>query len=188
MKCMTAPMSIVLLLFSFCSFAQLSSEPISIISNSEIEANQSIIKHTENSQNYTTLLAALKATNLEDILSYDGPFTIFAPSDAAFKKLSKHRLAELLHPDNKKELHALVTYHIVAGNFSASKILKAMSRGNGKASFTTVQGDTLTATMQGIDIILTDRYGHTAKIIKADSNQCNGIVHEIDSVIRPSKI
>jgi len=185
---MTAPMSIVVLLFSFSSFAQLNSESVSIISNSEIDDTQSIVKHTENSQNHKTLLQVIKATDLEDTLSYDGPFTVFAPSDAAFNRLSKYKLAELLHPENKKELQALMTYHIVAGNFSASKILRAMSRGNGKASFTTVQGDELTASMQGIDIILTDKYGNKAKITTADSNHCNGVVHEIDSVIRPSKI
>lgn len=188
MKCMTAPVSIVLLLFSFSSFAQLSSESVPVVSNSEIESNQSIVKHTENSKNHKTLLAAIKAADLEDILSYDGPFTVFAPSDTAFRKLSKYKLAELLHPENKKELQALMTYHIVAGNFSASKILKAMCQGEGKASFTTVQGDELVATMQGTDIILTDNNGNIAKITTADSNQCNGVVHEIDSVFRPSKI
>lgn len=150
----------------------------------DMDPEKSIIKNTESSKNYTKLLEVMKASNLEEILSYSGPFTVFAPSDRAFKKMSQTRLTALLDPKNKKELHAFMTYHIVAGNFSASKILKAMCRGEGKASFTTVQGDKLIASMDGVDIILTDNLGNTAKIIVADSNQCNGVIHEIDTVFQ----
>lgn len=130
----------------------------------------------------------MRATELDDILGFDGPYTVFAPSDGAFEKFSTIEIAELLKPENKKKLHELVTYHIVAGKLSASKILKAMCRGNGKATFTTVQGQEITATMNGIDIVLTDCLGNQAKITLADSDQCNGVIHEIDSVILPRKI
>jgi len=186
MKCKACLLPITLLFFTLNTIAQ-NSTSISAIS-SEMDPDKSILKNTETSKNHKTLLAVLKATDLEDVLSYDGPFTVFAPSDLAFEKLSKKTIAELLHPNNKKELQALMRYHIVAGNFSASKILMAMCRGEGKASFTTVQGDELVASMQGVDIILTDNFGNTAKITTADSNQCNGVIHEIDSVIRPNKL
>ncbi len=153
-----------------------------------MDPEKSIISNTKNSENHQTLLAAVKAADLEEVLESKGPFTVFAPSDIAFDKLSEARLANLLRPENKKELHSLLTYHIVAGNLSASTILKAMCRGKGKASFTTVQGDELTATMSGIDIILTDSNGNTARITTADSNQRNGVIHEIDSVILPAKL
>ncbi|VAW12488.1 hypothetical protein MNBD_BACTEROID03-1481 [hydrothermal vent metagenome] len=153
-----------------------------------MDSNKSIVKNTENSENHKTLLAVMRASDLEEVLGYDGPFTLFAPTDKAFDKLSDATMDELLDPRNKKKLYALMTYHIVAGNFSASKILKAMCRGNGKAVFTTVNGNELTATMNGVDIIITDSFGNTAKIISADANQCNGVIHEIDSVIRPSRL
>lgn len=186
MKFKACLLPITLLFFTFSSRAQnaISSSVIS----TEMDPKKSILKNTETSENHKTLLAVLKAADLEDVLSQDGPFTVFAPSDLAFEKLSKKTVAALLHPNNKKELQALMRYHIIAGNFSASKILMAMCRGEGKASFTTVQGDELTATMQGVDIILTDNLGNTAKITTADSNQSNGVIHEIDSVIRPSKL
>lgn len=189
MKCKAFPLSLFFLLYTFSIVAQTSKHSSDFgLVNSGMDPDQSILKNTESAQNYKTLLAAMRAADLEEVLGYDGPFTVFAPSDRAFEKLSPEKIAELLLPENKKELQALMTYHIVAGNFSASKILKAMCRGAGKASFTTVQGDEVTATMNGVDIILTDNMGNSARITTADSNQCNGVIHEIDSVIRPGKI
>lgn len=185
MKFKTCLLSFSLLCFSLNMIAQ---RDYDRETSSKMDPEKSIIKNTKTSENHKTLLAAMKAADLEEILDYAGPFTVFAPSDLAFEKLPKEKVAELLSPNNKKELKALLTYHIVAGNFSASKILKAMCRGNGKASFTTVQGDELTFTMEGVDIILTDNLGNKAKITTADANQCNGVIHQIDSVIRPAKL
>jgi uncharacterized surface protein with fasciclin (FAS1) repeats len=147
----------------------------------------SIIQHTEASQDHNTLLAAVKAADLEHTLNSDGPFTVFAPSDLAFKKLSPETIQSLLLPENKKELQSVLTYHIVAGNLTASDILRAMCRGSGSATFTTVQGNEIIATMDGIDIVLTDCFGNTARITTADMNQCNGVIHVIDSVILPKQ-
>lgn len=185
MKCKACLLPFTVLFFTLSSLAQ--STTTDWGASSQMNTEKSILKNTETSENHKMLLAAMKAAGLEDILSYSGPFTVFAPSDLAFKKLSKSTLTALLDPSNKKEVQALMRYHIVAGNFSASRILKAMCSGEGKASFTTVQGDKLVATMDGVDIVLTDSFGNTAKITVADSNQCNGVIHEIDSVIRPSK-
>lgn len=150
--------------------------------------DNTIIESTEGSENHKTLYAAVRAADLEETLESDGPFTVFAPSDFAFKKLSKDKIAALLRPENKKELKAVLSYHIVAGNLTASKILKAMCRGAGTATFTTIQGDEISASMDGIDIVLTDRNGNSAKITTADANQCNGVIHVIDSVIMPKPI
>ena len=182
----TFPLSLIALLFSLTTIAQ--NAHSSTYLEATMDADASIISHTESSKTHKTLLAAMKAADLDKILGFDGPFTVFAPSDLAFEKLPSSTVAELLKPSNKKKVKALMTYHIIAGNFSASKILKAMCQGSGTASFTTVNGDELIATMQGVDIIIADKLGNRAKITAADSNQCNGVVHEIDTVIRPSKL
>jgi len=174
------------LLFVFSLHAQLALPESTSIAGMDPE--QSILKNTETSHKHTTLLAAMRAAELEEVLGNDGPFTVFAPSDRAFENFSQEHIESLLKPENKKQLKALMTYHMIAGDFSASKILRAMCRGEGKAIFTTVQGDELTATMNGVDIILTDNLGNSAKIVAADSTQCNGVIHEIDAVISPSKL
>jgi len=132
------------------------------------------------------LLAAVKAVNLDEILVEAGPFTVFAPSDAAFDKYANGNMEELLIYGNKSELKSLVSYYIVAGQFTASQILKSLSRGNGRTSFTTIHGKKLLAHMEGTDIVLTDPMGNTAKITSADLSLDNGVVHEIDRVILPS--
>ncbi|MGI9546942.1 MAG: fasciclin domain-containing protein [Flavobacteriaceae bacterium] len=148
----------------------------------------SIIHSTRNSTDHTTLSEAVIAAELDAVLDSDGPFTIFAPSDQAFEKLSKEKIKDLMLPQNKSKLQSLLTYHMIAGYLSASKILKEMCRGEGVATFRTVQGNVLTATMDGIDIVLSDSFGNKAKITNADSNQCNGVIHVIDSVVLPKKI
>ena len=189
MKSKTVFMSLCLFLFTFSVCAQTNKKKNSrLVSNVKMNPKYTISQNTEDSKNYRTLSAAMRAADLEDVLAHTGPFTVFAPSDAAFEKLSSEKITALLLPENKKKLQALMGYHIVAGNFSASNILKAMCRGAGQASFTTVQGDEITVTMDGVDIIITDNMGNTARITTADSNQSNGVIHEIDSVIRPAKI
>ena len=187
MKCYVPQVALLTLFLTFFASAQ------DRFSNSDskflkMDFEKSIIANTKNSVNHQTLLAAMKAADLADLLGYDGPFTVFAPSDLAFENLFASKESKLFRPENKKELQAILRYHIIAGEFSASKILKAMCRGEGKATFITVQGEEITATMQGIDIVLTDPFGNSAKITVADANQCNGIIHEIDSVILPKKI
>ncbi len=147
-----------------------------------------IIHSTRNSTKHTTLSTAIIAAELDDILNSDGPFTVFAPSDEAFNKLSQEEINTLFLPGNKDKLQSLLAYHMIAGHLSASKILKAMCRGEGVATFTTVQGKKLTATMDGIDLVLTDDFGNKARIMVADENQCNGVIHVIDSVVLPKKL
>ncbi len=143
------------------------------------------IKEAIATDNHKTLLAAYNATDLNDLLEESGPFTIFAPSDNAFSKLPKTKLEAILNTDNKNQLKSVLKYYIVPGRLTASNILRALCRGKGKTTFTTIQGDKITATMRGIDIILTDSLGNSAMITVADSSRGNGVMHEIDSVILP---
>ncbi|MEP0133865.1 MAG: fasciclin domain-containing protein [Eudoraea sp.] len=183
MKLLATPLSLLALLTSFATFSQTS---LASVNNDLLK--KTIIRSTEESQIHKMLLVAVKAADLEETLASDGPFTVFAPSDGAFEKMSADKIASLLRPENKRALQSLVTYHIVAGNFTASKILKAMCRGKGSASLTTVQGNELLATMDGLDIILTDCFGNIARITSADANQSNGVIHVIDSVILPNQL
>lgn len=150
-------------------------------------AKSTIAEKTATSEHYRTLFAAVQAADLEDVLDMKGPFTFFAPSESAFNKLSRTELLDLFKEENKSKLKAILTYHLVAGNYSASNILKAMCRGGGQASFTTIHGNKIIATMSGLDIILTDNLGNRAIITNADATQSNGVIHQIDKVIRPSR-
>ncbi|MEM9076620.1 MAG: fasciclin domain-containing protein [Bacteroidota bacterium] len=147
-----------------------------------------LIQTTPTSSNHSLLMAAVEATEINEILEESGPFTVFAPSNAAFKRFSSDKLEKLMTSSDKSALKSLVSYHIVAGKLTASRILKALCRGNGKASFTTIQGKKLHAHMDGYDIVLTDPLGNTARITQADVSQRNGVVHEIDSVIVPTQM
>ena len=134
---------------------------------------------------YHTLMQAFQAAELQEILNDRGPFTVFAPSDAAFEKMESDGMGELLKPENRSDLRAVLTYHIVAGELTASRILRALCRGEGAARFTTVQGEELLATLEGSDIILTDCSGKKARIVNADFGRKNLVFHEIDAVILP---
>lgn len=182
MKFLATPLSLIALLSSFIGFSQ---TPLSAVNNDLLE--KTIVRSTEESKTHKMLHAAVKAADLEETLASDGPFTVFAPSDKAFEKMSGNKIEALLKPENKRALQSFVTYHIVAGNLTASEILRAMCRGKGVASFTTIQGNELLATMDGLDIILTDCFGNSARITSADANQSNGVIHFIDSVILPNQ-
>lgn len=183
MKFLAAPLSLFALMVSSTTFSQ-----TSLVSTNNEHLRKTIIRSTEESQIHKMLLTALKAADLEETLAGEGPFTVFAPSDGAFEKMSSGKITELLRPENKRALQSFVTYHIVAGKLTASKILKAMCSGKGTASLTTVQGNELLATMDGVDIVLTDCFGNIARITSADFNQSNGVIHVIDSVVIPNQL
>ncbi len=178
-------LTLALLCFNLVCMAQgqgLSAIPTGLY----FSAKKTIAEKTMKSDQYRTLYAALKATDLEEVLDMDGPFTFFAPTDNAFGQFAPEELNSLFKEENKAKLKSLLSYHLVAGHISASKILKALCRGGGKASFTTIQGKKVTATMNGLDIVLTDSLGNKAIITEADNNQSNGVIHQIDRVILPS--
>lgn len=136
----------------------------------------------------SVLFNAIKKAEMEEIFEMKGPFTVFAPTNEAFSKISKKEWQRLLQAENRKELKGVLTYHVVAGNLTASKILRALCRGEGQTSFTTIQGEKISVTMQGTDIILSDCIGNQAKIIAADSEQSNGVIHQIDNVVLPADL
>ncbi len=148
-------------------------------------ADKNIVENASNSKDHTTLVAAVKAADLVTTLSGTGPFTVFAPTNAAFEKLPAGTVDTLLKPENKKTLTDVLTYHVVSGKQDAASIVKAIEAGNGKATFKTVQGAELTASLEGKDVILTDGKGGKSKVTIADVMQSNGVIHVIDSVVQP---
>ena len=147
--------------------------------------SKNIVENAVNSKDHTTLVAAVKAADLVETLSGKGPFTVFAPTNAAFDKLPKGTVETLLKPENKEMLQTILKYHVAAGKWSAKDIIDAIKKGNGKYSFKTVSGGTLTAWMKGKDVYITDENGNSAKVTIADVNQKNGVIHVIDAVVTP---
>jgi uncharacterized surface protein with fasciclin (FAS1) repeats len=147
---------------------------------------KTIVENAVNSQDHTTLVAAVKAAGLVETLQSAGPFTVFAPTNAAFNKLPPGTVDTLVMPANKATLTKLLTYHVVAGKMSATDIVAAIKAGGGKATLTTVQGEKLTATLQGDAVIVTDAKGGMSKVTIADVNQSNGVIHVVDTVLMPA--
>jgi uncharacterized surface protein with fasciclin (FAS1) repeats len=147
---------------------------------------KNIVENAVNSKDHTTLVAAVKAAGLVDTLESAGPFTVFAPTNEAFAKLPAGTVDTLLKPENKDQLKKILTYHVVSGKMSAKDIEKAIKDGGGKATLTTVEGGTLTATKVGGKIVLTDEKGGMATVTIANVYQSNGVIHVIDSVLLPN--
>ncbi len=146
-----------------------------------------IVDNAVKSENHTTLVAAVKAAGLVDTLKSKGPFTVFAPVNDAFENLPAGTVETLLKPENKATLTKVLTYHVVAGNFDAATIMKAIKKGNGKATLKTVSGGTLTAMMNGpMNVVVMDEKGNTANISTYDVVQSNGVIHVIDTVLMPN--
>lgn len=149
----------------------------------EMYPSKNIVENAVNSKDHTTLVAAVKAADLVETLQGDGPFTVFAPTNAAFEKLPAGTVETLLKPENKAMLQGVLTYHVLSGKYNSSDIVKAIKKGNGEATFTTVSGGTLTAMLKGDTLMLTDEKGGKAKVTIADVNQSNGIIHVIDTMV-----
>ena len=148
---------------------------------------KNIVENAVNSKDHTTLVAAVKAAGLVETLQSAGPFTVFAPTNAAFDKLPMGTVETLLKPENLKTLQTILTYHVVAGKMNGMDVTKAIKAGNGKAMLKTVSGGTLTAWMQGKDLYITNESGNKAKVTIADVNQSNGVIHVIDTVLLPKQ-
>lgn len=148
--------------------------------------NKNIVENAVNSKDHTTLVAAVKAAGLVETLQGKGPFTVFAPTNSAFDMLPAGTVQMVLKPENKALLTKVLTYHVVAGNMDAKKLMKAIKKGKGKAMLTTVSGDTLTASMSGNSIMLMDEKGGTAMVTISNVRQSNGVIHVIDHVLMPS--
>lgn len=137
------------------------------------------------SADHTTLVTAVKAADLVTTLKGKGPFTVFAPTNAAFNKLPAGTVDSLLKPENKAQLAKILTYHVVSGNVDAAGVVAAIKSGNGKAELTTVSGGKLTASMDMDKVKLTDESGNSGFVTTADLKGSNGVVHVIDGVLLP---
>lgn len=136
-------------------------------------------------ENFSTLVAAVKAAGLVETLSGTGPFTVFAPTNDAFAKLPKGTVASLLKPESKGTLISILTYHVVSGKFDAAAVVGAIKANSGKFEVATVQGGKLVASLDGANVILTDEKGNKSTVVIADVAASNGIIHAIDSVVMP---
>lgn len=156
-----------------------------IVGGAPMYPSKNIVENAVNSKDHTTLVAAVKAAGLVETLQSAGPFTVFAPTNAAFEKLPAGTVESLVKPENKATLTTILTYHVVAGKLNAKDIAKAIKKGKGTATLTTVQGGKIWLMMRGTDLIIKDEKGGTAKVTIADVNQSNGVIHVIDTVVMP---
>ena len=145
-----------------------------------------IVDNAVNSADHTTLVAAVKAADLVSTLKSKGPFTVFAPTNAAFDKLPAGTVEMLVKPENKAMLTKILTYHVVAGNYDGSKLMKLIKKGGGTARLRTVSGGTLKAMMNGDTVVLRDEKGNTSNVTIANVRQSNGVIHVIDTVLMPN--
>jgi uncharacterized surface protein with fasciclin (FAS1) repeats len=146
---------------------------------------QNIVGVAAGSPDHTTLVAAVKAAGLVETLQGEGPFTVFAPTNAAFDKLPAGTVATLLKPENKGQLTGVLTYHVVAGKLNAKAVLAAIKAGGGKAVLTTVGGGSLTASIENGKVILTDAKGGKSTVTVTNLDATNGVIHVIDTVLLP---
>ncbi|HXI00928.1 MAG TPA: fasciclin domain-containing protein [Sphingobacteriaceae bacterium] len=144
-----------------------------------------IVDNAVNSKDHTTLVAAVQAAGLVETLKSAGPFTVFAPTNAAFNKLPAGTVETLVRPENKATLTKILTYHVLSGTYSYKAIKRAIKAGKGTAQFTTVSGGKLWAMMKDKKIMLKDENGGMAWVTIADVFQKNGVIHEINAVVTP---
>ena len=147
--------------------------------------SKDIIDNAVNSKDHTTLVAAVKAAGLVETLKGAGPFTVFAPTNAAFDKLPAGTVDMLLKPENKSKLKTLLTYHVVAGMHDSNELMMKAREGKGKSELKTVSGDSLWVVWQDNTLWLRDEKGMNAAITIADVRQSNGVIHVIDTVVMP---
>lgn len=146
---------------------------------------KNIVENAVNSADHTTLVAAVKAAGLVDTLASEGPFTVFAPTNAAFGKLPDGTVDTLLKPKNKDTLTKVLTAHVVAGKISSTDLVAKIKAHGGNFNFKTVSGDALTARLDGGHVYIFDESGGAALVTIADVNQSNGVIHVVNDVLLP---
>ena len=148
-------------------------------------SSQTIVDTAVSNKSFSTLVTALKAANLVGALSGEGPFTVFAPNNAAFAKIDSKTLSSLLEPTNVKALSNILTYHVVSGKLLAADVAKALKAGEGKAKLKSLNGQELTAISKYEKIYLIDAKGGMSEIIATDVIGTNGVIHVVDTVVMP---
>ncbi|WP_435416954.1 fasciclin domain-containing protein [Parerythrobacter aurantius] len=151
----------------------------------EAEAPGSIVAVAQGNPDFSTLVTAVTAAELGQTLAGPGPFTVFAPTNAAFEKLPDGTLETLTAPEGKEQLTGILTYHVVEGETNAAALTKAIADNGGSYELTTVNGGKLTATLDGDKVVLTDAKGGKATVTATDVDAANGVIHVIDTVVMP---
>ena len=158
-----------------------------MVFNSQAQmSKQTVVDIAASNDNFSTLVTAVKAAELAGALSGEGPFTVFAPTNAAFGKIDGKTLNSLLEPENKKTLQSILTYHVIAGNLQAKDVVAALKKGKGKASVKTLNGQEITVLQKDGKIWLKDAKGNYSEIVKTDIMGSNGVIHVIDTVVMPN--
>ena len=171
--------------FSGNMAAQSMKEKTVMVGGAAMYPSKNIVENAINSKDHTTLVAAVKAAGLVETLQSKGPFTVLAPTNEAFAKLPKGTVENLVKPENKATLTKILTYHVLAGKYSAKQIWAAVKAGNGKAMMKTVEGENVTFWTKGKDLYIKDEKGNDSKVAISDVNQSNGVIHVIDTVLMP---
>ena len=164
----------------------MSGGPSVMVGGAAMFPNKDIIDNAVNSKDHTTLVAAVKAAGLVETLKTPGPFTVFAPTNAAFAALPAGTVETLLKPENKATLTKILTAHVVSGRLDAAALSQRVMAGNGRASLTTVSGDSLVVTTSGSNVMVTDEKGGTAMVTIANVYQSNGVIHVVNKVLLPN--
>ena len=158
-----------------------------MVGGAPMYASKTIVENAVNSKDHSTLVAAVKAADLVGALSGPGPFTVFAPTNAAFAKLPPGTVEQLTQPMMKPQLTAILTYHVVPGRMTSADLMRAIKQGGGEAELKTVQGGTPTAIpgRSGKSMFLTNAKGNTVRVTTANVMQSNGVIHVVDGVLMP---
>ncbi len=185
MKFTFKPLKWIVVASLFIAAANVNAQTSVMVGGAEMYSTKDIIDNAVNSKDHTTLVAAVKAAGLVETLKSAGPFTVFAPTNAAFNKLPAGTVESLLKPEAKAKLTAILTYHVVAGHIDSKSLLKLIKDNGGSFKAKTVQGGELTFTKKGKKIIMKDANGGKATVTIADVFQKNGVIHVINSVVTP---
>jgi uncharacterized surface protein with fasciclin (FAS1) repeats len=164
------------------SFAK---EMTKMVGGAAMYPSKNIVQNAVNSKDHTTLVAAVKAAGLVPTLESNGPFTVFAPTNEAFKKLPEGTVQTLLKPENKDKLKSILTYHVVSGRLTAKDLMEKVKAGGGKAEIKTVEGAPLTVEEKDGKLWLIDAKGDKAEVTIANVMQSNGVIHVINTVMLP---
>src|SRR5579875_3538750 len=167
---------------SVSSFAQ----STKMVGGAPMYPSKNIVQNAVNSNDHTTLVAAVKAAGLVDTLASAGPFTVFAPTNEAFAKLPPGTVDTLLKPENKAMLTAVLTYHVVPGRYTAADLMKMVREGHGTATLKTVEGEPLTISQNGTHLFVTGAKSGVAEVTIPNVLQSNGVIHVVSSVLVPN--
>ncbi|RFC63155.1 fasciclin domain-containing protein [Fulvimarina endophytica] len=156
-----------------------------MVGGAEMDPREDIVVNLSKASDMSTLVAAIKAAELDKTLAGAGPFTVFAPNNAAFEKLPEGAVDDLLRPEHKQKLSAIVTYHVLPADMTLEDALKAVAEDGGSHSVMTIEGESLTLTSENGTLVLDDARGEKASVVQSDVAQSNGMVHVIDTVLMP---